>query len=130
MNDKRKELVRYVFFGVCATAVSVGSFALCEGLLGINELVANVISWILAVNFAYLTNRTWVFSSRATGKAMLAEWLSFCSGRLVTLGLEELMLLVLVTWLSFPGTPVKLAAQAVVLVGNYLISKLIVFKKK
>ena len=127
---KYKEILLYILFGGVATVVSIGSFVLCETALGMNELVANVISWVLAVATAYATNRTWVFGSKATGKAFWEEMVSFFSGRVLTLLMEEAILLVFVTWLHFPGVWVKVAAQIAVLVGNYFISKLIIFKKK
>lgn len=127
---KYKEILLYILFGGVATVVSIGSFVLCETALGMNELVANVISWVLAVATAYATNRTWVFGSKATGKAFWKEMVSFFSGRVLTLLMEEAILLVFVTWLHFPGVWVKVAAQIAVLVGNYFISKLIIFKKK
>ena len=127
---KHKQVLLYAFFGALTTVVSVGSFLLFETLLGINELVANVLSWVLAVAFAYATNRKWVFCSQTRGNAFWKELFSFYSGRLLTLGLEEGMLLVFVTWLSFPSLAVKLAAQIVVLIGNYVISKFLVFRKK
>ena len=129
MYSKYKEVLVYLLFGGVSTVVSIGSFALCETLLGMNELIANVISWILAVSTAYATNRTWVFGSKAKGKAFWKEMASFFSGRLLTLAMEEAILLTFVTWLAFPAVWVKVAAQVAVLVGNYFISKLIVFKK-
>lgn len=110
--------------------VGVGSFILFDTALHIHELLANVYSWILAVGFAYATNRRWVFCSRTKGREFGKEILAFYAGRLLTLALEEAFLLVLVTWLSFPATPVKLVAQVAVLIGNYIISKLLVFHKK
>lgn len=130
MIQKHKELLLYVFFGGCTTVVSIGSFVLFDTVLGVHELVANVLSWILAVGFAYLTNRKWVFCSQATGKALLREFLSFYGGRLLTLGLEEGLLLVFVTWLGISSTVIKLAAQVLVLIGNYVISKLLVFRNR
>lgn len=124
---KYKSILLYIFFGGCTTIVSIGSFVLLDPVLG--ELLANIGSWILAVAFAYVTNRVWVFGSRVRGKAIWKEMLSFYSGRLITLGLEEAMLLVFVTWLQFNSTVIKVIAQIVVLVGNYLISKLITFRK-
>jgi len=129
LYERHKSILLYIFFGGCTTLVSIGSYAVCDELLGINALIANVISWILAVSFAYGTNRTWVFGSRVTGKAILKEAATFFSGRLITLGLEELMLLVFVTLLHFNGTLIKTIAQIVVLIGNYLISKWITFRK-
>lgn len=125
--DKHKELILYVFFGGCATVVSIGTFLLLDRV--VNELIANVLSWVITVGFAYLTNRTWVFRSQAKGKAMGKELLAFYSGRLLTLGLEEGILLVFVTCLAWNAGWVKLGAQVVVLVGNYLVSKLLIFRQ-
>jgi len=130
LYKKHRQVILYVFFGGCTTVVGVGSFVLFDTALHMHELLANVYSWILAVGFAYITNRKWVFCSQTKGSELGKEVLTFYSGRLLTLALEEGLLLVLVTWLSFPSTPVKLAAQLAVLIGNYLVSKLLVFHKK
>ena len=127
---KHKEILLYILFGGVATVVSIGSFVICETLLGIDALIANVISWVLAVATAYGTNRTWVFCSHTKGKAFWTEMVGFFSGRVLSLLMEETILLVFVTWLHFPGVWIKVAAQIAVLVGNYFISKLIIFKKK
>ncbi len=128
--EKHREVLRYIFFGGCTTLVSVGSFVLFDSIFQIHELLANVLSWILAVGFAYVTNRKWVFCSKTKGTAVFAEAVAFYGGRLLTLGLEEGLLLIFVTWLNFHSTAVKLVAQFVVLAGNYLLSKLFVFRKK
>lgn len=125
-----KQLILYILFGCGTTLVSVGSFFALHSALKIHELLANVIAWVLAVSFAYITNRKWVFLSQAQGSAILRELLTFYAGRLATLGIEEGLLLVLVTWLRFPGTPIKLVAQFAVLVGNFVISKYFIFQKK
>ena len=128
--EKHKEVLLYLLFGGITTVVSIGSFVFLETGLGMNELIANMISWVLAVSLAYATNRTWVFGSKAKGSAFFKEMVSFFSGRVLTLLLEEGILLVFVTWLAFPGTAVKVAGQIIVLVSNYIISKLIIFKEK
>ena len=127
---KYKEILLYILFGGVATVVSIGSFVICETVLGMDVLIANVISWVLAVATAYGTNRTWVFRSTTKGKAFWQEMAAFFSGRVLTLLMEETILLIFVTWLHFPGILIKVAAQIAVLVGNYFISKLIIFKKK
>ena len=127
--NRHKEIVLYVFFGGCTTIVSVGSFILLAEL-GIHPLKANVLSWILAVGFAYVTNRRWVFRSKATGKAIWAEIFSFYGGRLLTLGLEEALLLIFGLRLGMDHKTVKVAAQVVVLISNYFLSKLLIFRKK
>ncbi len=128
---KHKEVLLYLFFGGLTTLVSVGSFALFAEGLHVHVLIANVFSWILAVLFAYVTNRTWVFSEKADTRAgILRETAAFFAGRLATLGVEELILLVFITWLGLPSVPVKLAAQVSVIVLNYVVSKFFVFRKK
>ena len=127
---KHKEVLLYLLFGGLTTVVSIVVFALFFGL-GLNELIANVISWILAVLFAYVTNRTWVFADKADTRAgILREIAAFFGGRLATLLVEEAILAVFITWLRLPALPVKIAAQIVVIVLNYFISKLFIFKKK
>ena len=128
---KHREVLLYLIFGGLTTLVSMLSFWLAYNVLGIHELIANVVSWICAVTFAYLTNARWVFESQAvTGQERLREAVSFYTGRLATLGVEELLILVFATWLGFNGLLVKLVAQVVVVILNYVISKLFVFKKK
>ena len=128
--QKKKAVLLYIFFGGLTTLVSIGTFALADLGLHLNELVANIISWIFAVTFAYVTNRIWVFHSQARGSSIFTEALSFFGGRLLTLGIEELMLLIFVTLLDFNSMLIKVIAQFVVLISNYFISKLLVFRKK
>ena len=127
---KNKSVLLYLFFGGCTTLISIGSFILFDSYCQMNELIANVLSWICAVSFAYITNRVWVFASKVTGKKVLREMVSFFSGRLVTLGLEELILFVFVTILSFNSIIIKIAGQILVLLLNFFISKFMVFKHK
>ena len=127
---KYKEPLLYLFFGGLTTLISIFVFWLFNSPLGLNELVANLISWLLAVLFAFLTNKTWVFQSGGQEKGFLSLMLSFYAGRLVTLGVEELLLLVFITWLGFNSMAVKIVAQIVVIVLNYVISKLLVFRDK
>lgn len=130
LYKKHKSVLLYIFFGGLTTVVSVGSFILFDSVLHLDPLIANLLSWVCAVSFAYVTNRIWVFGSRAQGAAIFREVLTFFGGRLLTLGLEEGLLLVFVTWLQFNSTAIKLIAQIVVLILNYVISKLLVFRKK
>lgn len=127
--EKHKQIVLYVFFGGCTTVVGVGSFVLFDSVLGINVLLSNLLSWVLAVGFAYSTNRRWVFCSHTRGKGFWKELAAFYSGRLLTLALEEGLLFVFVTWLGGNSTAVKLIGQVIVLIGNYLLSKFIIFQK-
>lgn len=128
---KYKEVLLYLFFGVCTSVISILSYSIADVLLGINELIANIISWILAVLFAFFTNRVWVFQSAThSGREFAIQLANFFGGRVVTLIVEEVIILIFITILDFPSIPVKVVAQIVVIVLNYIISKFWVFKKK
>ncbi len=125
--SKYKEQLLYIFFGGVTTLVSLGSFALFTGVFGWNALSANVLSWLLSVFTAFITNRTWVFPGNKKGR-FLPQMLSFYLGRTATLAAEEGILLVFVTLLAQNALVVKLCAQIVILILNYIISKLFIFK--
>ena len=128
---KYKEVINYLFFGGCTFLVSVVSFYLFNKVLFLNEHLSNILSWILAVLFAYITNKTCVFESKTTSKKeLLKEISSFFTARLLTLGIEELILLIFVNIFKFDAMIVKIFAQVIVILANYVLSKLFVFKKK
>ena len=124
---KHKSVLLYLLFGGLTTVVSIGTYALF--LPVVSPLIANIFSWVAAVTFAYVTNRTWVFASKEKGLAIIQEAFAFYGGRVFTLGLEEVVLYVFITLLFFPPLTVKVFAQVIVLILNYVISKLFVFKK-
>ena len=126
---KYKEQLLYLFFGGLSFLVSISTFAYFEKILNINELLSNILSWIVTVLFAFLTNRVWVFSSKTKNwKEFVRQMYSFYMGRVVTLVIEELILLIFVTWLNLNSIVVKLIAQVLVIILNYIISKFVVFK--
>jgi len=124
---KHKEPLLYIFFGGVTTLVSIGSFALFAQGFGWNALLANVLSWLLSVFTAFITNRTWVFSGSAKGR-FFPQMLTFYLGRTATLAAEELILFVFVTLLEQNALVVKLLSQILILILNYIISKLFIFK--
>ncbi len=129
--QKHKEKLLYLFFGGLTTVTSLVTFWFVNRVVMANEHIANVASWILAVLFAFLTNRAWVFNAKTNGKAAFFKQLfGFYGGRLLTFGIEELLLLIFITWLHFDSMLVKIAAQIVVLILNYVVSKLFVFRKQ
>ena len=126
---KNKEILLYLFFGGLTFLVSISSYALFNIRIGWNALTANIASWILAVAFAYVTNRTWVFeSSTDRGSTLIKEITGFVGGRIATLVIEELILFIFITGLEMNSVLVKIVAQVVVIALNYVISKMIVFK--
>ena len=128
--QKYKEPLLYLFFGGLTFFLSIGLYWLFAYPFGFEPLVANIISWILCVSFAYITNRTWVFTQKAHGgKSIMREAISFAAGRLATLGLEELILWLGITVLGVNDLIVKIIGQVLVIIGNYVISKWFVFRK-
>ncbi len=127
---RHKSVLLYLFFGGLTFLLSVAAFALFNAWLLLNEHAANVLSWIIAVLFAYGTNRTWVFADRAHGaRGIFAEIGRFVSGRVATLALEEALLFVFITLLRCDSLAVKIIAQVAVIVANYVVSKCFVFTR-
>ncbi len=128
---KYREQILYLLFGGLTTVVSLAAFWFVDRVVMANEHIANIVSWILAVLFAFVTNRIWVFNAKTNNKtAFFRQLLGFYGGRLLTFGTEELLLLVFITWLEFDSMLVKIAAQVVVLILNYVVSKVFVFRKQ
>lgn len=95
----------------------------------ISALVANAIAWIICVIFQFFTNKIWVFqNATSSDKTCFRQMIEFTGGRVITLILEEIILAVFITWLSWNSLTVKLVAQIIVIVLNYIISKLVVFR--
>lgn len=125
-----QEQINYVLFGCITTIVSVGSFHYFTAAMKMDPLIANVISWILAVLTAYITNRIWVFHSNNHGFiACLKELLEFCAGRLLTLGMEEVIIYFFITKLRLNSMIIKLTSQIIVVLVNYVLSKMIIFRE-
>ena len=127
---KNREVLLYLFFGAVTTAVSWVSFYLFHYTLAIDELTSNLLSWVLSVLVAFLTNRIWVFSESAASGGFFREMLLFFGSRVATLLVEEAIIFVFVTWLALDAMLIKIIGNLVVLVLNYILSKLIVFRRK
>ncbi len=134
---KNKEVLLYLFFGVMTTVVSFVVAGVLKALLegaGASDVVvvnvSTVISWICSVIFAYVTNRIWVFESSAEGaSAIIKEGGSFIGGRLFTLLVEEVVMNVGCKLMGMNFWVTKIIANVIVIILNYVISKLIVFRK-
>ncbi len=126
--DKYKEIIMYLIFGVLTTMVSIASYVIFLKVFDDNALLANIVSWIFAVTFAYVTNRIWVFESKNRGlKNIFKEMVSFFAGRITTLILEEIFLWIGINLLDMDKIVVKLVGQILVVISNYIISKFFVF---
>lgn len=124
-----REVILYLVFGVLTTAVDwVISFVLYQTEMNLH--LANTIAWVGAVLFAYVTNRTWVFKSRKTGIGAIAlELIAFAGGRVATLLMQEGAFVIFCDLLKWNEYAIKIAAAILVVIGNYIISKLLVFRQ-
>ena len=128
---KHRELISYVFWGVMTTLVNYVTYFLLKEGLHIGLVPRNVIAWAVSVLFAYFTNKLFVFRSTDWAwRVALRELWQMAASRLFTLGLETAILWLFVEKLRCSDVIVKLAANVVVVVANYVLSKFIVFRKK
>lgn len=129
---KFKDQLLYLFFGALTTLVNLVVFyVLTERPWQINVTVGNVISIILAILFAYVTNKIWVFNSKTQGvKELLFELGRFVGGRLSTMVIEVGGVYLIYNVMGQSKMLAKLVTQIIVIIGNYFISKFLVFKGK
>lgn len=127
---KYKEFILYIVFGVLTTVVSISSYYICSEILNIHYLVSNIISWILSVIFAYFTNRVWVFESKIKNFSdILKEMFTFVNCRLLSGVIDMATMFVLVEAIHINDMYAKIFTQFIVVILNYVLSKLIVFRK-
>ena len=129
---KYREIIVYLIVGVLTTIVSLAVYyglvlTVLDPKKAIELQIANILSWVAAVTFAYFANRIFVFRSK--NKNMLKEGFKFCSSRVFTLLVDMLIMFISVTLFHFNDKIAKIIVQVVVTILNYIISKFIVFKK-
>lgn len=137
LYNQHKEVILYLIFGVLTTVVSLAVkysllFTVLEADNAFQLQLAVIISWIAAVLFAYFTNRAYVFESKTENK--LKEFINFVIARLVTLFLDMFIMWFFVTLLGLNSNLYivifTLVSQVVIIIMNYVLSKLFVFKDK
>lgn len=121
-----RELVLYVVFGAFTFLVNIVTYFLFESVMGINYLVSNILAWFFSVLFAYITNRRWVFESKSPN--ILKEMSLFFGGRIFSGVVDTVLMYLFIDVLVLGNTFSKIVVQIIVIVLNYVFSKLIVFK--
>lgn len=129
---KHKEIINYLIIGGLTTIVSLSVYYTCVLTVldphnPIELQIANIISWVIAVLFAYFTNRKYVFESN--NPSMLQEGAAFFASRIGTLLMDMGTMFLLVTLMGMNDKIAKLIVQVIVTIGNYLFSKFLVFRK-
>ena len=130
LYKKYREIIAYLVFGVLTTAVNIVVYWLAAHPLGIGTVPSSVIAWIASVLFAYVTNRTMVFHSETTGASgIFKEMMYFFGARLATGVIDWVFMYVTVDLIGWNDVYMKVIANVIVVILNYVASKLIIFRK-
>ena len=125
-----KEIVLYALFGALTTASNILVYWFMARLVRTDTMVSAVVAWAVAVLFAYVTNRKWVFYSGASAKSGIAkELISFFACRLATGMVDWGLMLICVDFLLWNDMAVKIVANIIVIVLNYFFSKIVIFRE-
>lgn len=126
---KYKEIIMYLIFGVLTTLVNIVSFYIMDKC-NINLYVNNTIAWILSVLFAYITNKLFVFESKSLEpKVVIKEGLSFFGFRLISYFMDMFCIFIMVDIFSINKMISKIVGNVIVIIANYIFSKLFIFRK-
>lgn len=125
------EMLSYLVFGVLTTLINIGVFQFFNSTLGWSWQSANIVAWVLSVLFAFLTNKLYVFKSKSFHAAVLwRELAEFVGARLLSLGVDYACLWLLIEVCGWNGLLSKIVDNVLVVIINYVFSKLIIFRKK
>ena len=143
MSQKNKEIISYLFWGVCTTVVNWGSYSLfvlvCAKGLEFNQsltvIISNTLSWVCAVLFSFITNKIWVFESKSfKANILFPEFIKFVSSRLLTGGIEVFLVPIAINLglnqmiFGIEGALAKIIVSLSIVVVNYFITKFLVFR--
>ena len=121
----------YLIFGVLTTVVNFIAYIILAKVFTVNETFSNAIAWLVAVLFAYVTNKIWVFESKSTKlKTLIYEFSSFFGCRVLSGIFDIVVFYILVEKMKMNDIVTKIIISIVVIKLNYIFSKLIIFKKK
>ncbi len=124
-----KQIFLYLFFGGVTTVVNIVAFYISYEMLGINSIASTVLAWVAAVAVAYITNKIYVFESvTTTFMELIREITAFLSCRVLSLGADVFIMWLFKEVLGYNAVLVKIMANFIVVVMNYIFSKLFIFK--
>ncbi|MBS7577513.1 MULTISPECIES: GtrA family protein [unclassified Enterococcus] len=128
---RHQEVILYLFFGGLTTLVNLISYSACRAFFDFNYQISTIIAWFLSVLFAYLTNKLFVFNRRdVKGQELVKEIYLFYVYRVISLLMEMLILFIFFKKLQLNEAAVKISAQIIVILANYIFSKYLIFFKR
>lgn len=128
---KYRDIIPYAVFGILTTLVNIAVYWVMAHIFNLGVMLSTIIAWVAAVLFAYLTNRKWVFHSEAQiPQEVFKEIISFFTCRIITGVVDWGCMLIFVDMLHFNDVIIKTAANILVIVLNYIASKLVIFRHK
>ncbi len=129
LYSEYKEMILYLFFGGCTTIINTVVYMIFYECLGTANFVSTVIAWVLAVTFAFITNRNFVFASKRTGvKGRIIEFFSFFGCRFMTGILDVCIMVAAVDWMKWNAFIWKIVSNVLVIIINYIASKFFIFQ--
>lgn len=129
--DEYKSIIRYVFFGVCTTIINVLVYSACYYWFSIPNVHSTIIAWLLSVLFAFVSNKLFVFNSKSIKvKTIIYELFTFFFFRILTGIIDVGIMYITVDKMSMNPTVFKMVSNIIVIILNYIASKLIIFKMK
>ncbi len=130
LYKKYESIIAYLFFGACSMVANIIAYAICAKVFNLSTVISTIIAWIVAVAIAYITNRLWVFKSKNTKhKEIIREILSFLAARILTGLLDIAIMYIFVDLLHWSDIVMKIISNIIVIVLNYIASKMFIFVK-
>ena len=127
---KYRSIFLYLFFGISTTVINIYVYYICSAFINLSTLFSTCIAWVFAVSFAYCTNRIWVFQSNAhTVKKIIIEVYNFFLYRLLTGFLDIVIMYIFVDIFNINSIIIKTLSNILIIILNFIASKLIIFKK-
>lgn len=128
---KHQEGMRYLIFGALTTLVNIIAYAILYYVFHIENSISNVIAWIIGATFAYITNKLYVFNSKVnTRKELIKEIVYFYGCRLLTLAVDEGIMILTVDKFGWNALLMKILANIIVIILNFIFSKILIFRKE
>lgn len=129
--EKYKDLIPYAVFGVLSTILNIVSYWILAHPVHMPVMASTIVAWIITVLFVYVTNRKWVFHSEAdSAKAVVTEIISFFACRVGTELIDLFCMWLFVDMLHMNDMVIKVIANVIVIIVNYLASKFVIFRHK